>query len=103
MATLYITEFAVQGRDAAGYLLPAVPLEPPVAEQTVAIGASSAQSNAFNASTSLIRVHTDAVCSLAVGTNPTAAASNRRMAIGQTEYCAVPVGKAFKLAVITNT
>lgn len=103
MSTLYITEFARQGRDAGGWLLPTMAQEPPCTEQTVAIGASSVASNAFNALTAFVRIHADAVCSIAFGTSPTAAATNRRMAAGQTEYFQVPVGGGFKVAVITNT
>lgn len=75
---------------------------PAVAEQTVAIGGASAQSAAFNAATKIIRVHTDAICSIKVGgTNPTATATTMRMAAGQVEYFGVAPGD--KIAVITNT
>lgn len=103
MAVLFVTEFARQGRDANGVSVFAVAEEPPVADQTVAIGATSAQSNAFNAGTYLVRVHTDAICSIAFGTNPTASATTRRMAANTTEYFGVPAGKSYKVAVITNT
>lgn len=104
MATLYVTEFARQGRDLAGYLNQnGAPEQPPVAEQTVAIGASSAASNAFNASTAIVRLHTDAICSVEFGASPTASATKMRMAAGQTEYFAVTPGSGFKVAVITNT
>lgn len=104
MAKLYITEFARQGRDAAGYLQQNGAAEqPPVAEQTLAIGSSSAASSAFNAATSFVRVHTDAICSVEFGTAPTATASTMRLAANQTEYFAVPKGQSYKVAVITNT
>ncbi|HWU70677.1 MAG TPA: hypothetical protein VN017_04915, partial [Pseudoxanthomonas sp.] len=74
-----------------------------VAEQTVAIGASSAVSSAFNASTAIVRLHTDAICSVEFGAAPTAAATNMRLAAGQTEYFAVVPGSGFKVAVITNS
>lgn len=74
---------------------------PPIVEQTVNIGASSAQSSAFNANTRMIRVHTDAVCSVAIGSNPTATANAMRLAAGGTEYLEVEPGH--KIAVITNT
>lgn len=64
MATLYITEFAeIQGGDNNGKV-PVVKL-PPLAEQTVAIGAET-DSAAFNAATKFIRVHCDAICSIKV-------------------------------------
>ena len=102
MAVLFITEYARQGRDAAGYGLVAAE-EPPVANQTVAIGATSAQSNALDAKTHFIRVSTDAICSIEIGTNPTASATTRRLPADTTEYFAVPAGKSYKVAVITNT
>lgn len=102
MATLYVTEFAAQGRDARGYVAP-VALEPPVANQTVAISGVSAASNAFAANTGLVRIHTDTTCSIAFGTAPTATTSTRRLPANATEYFAVPVGQSYKVAVITNT
>jgi len=74
---------------------------PAITEQVVAIGGTSTQSNAFNALTRLIRVHTDAICSIAISSNPTATANTSRMAAGQTEYFEVNAGD--KIAVITNT
>lgn len=99
---VYITEFARYGRSSDGYKMP-VPEEPRVANQTVAVGAGSVQSSAFNALTSVIRIHTDVICSIELGTNPTASATTRRMAANTTEYIAVPLNAAFKLAAITNT
>lgn len=104
MATLYVTEFARQGRDLAGYLNQnGCPEQPPVAEQTVAIGASSAASAAFNANTSIVRLHADAICSVEFGAAPTAATTTMRMVAGQTEYFTVVPGSALKVAAITNT
>lgn len=95
MATLYITEYInIDGTRQ-------VPTEPPLAEQTVSISASSVQSNPFNAQTSLIRVHTDAICSVLVGKNPTVTAASGRLAANQTEYRGVFPGQI--MAVITNS
>ena len=102
MAVLYITEYARQGRDAEGYKM-VVAGEPAVTNQTVAIGGASAQSSAFNAGTKFVRIHTDAICSIDFGTNPTATTSTRRMAANTTEYFEVPMGQSYKVAVITNT
>ena len=94
MAKVYVTEFAAIDLN--------VSREPPLAEQTVAIGGGSVQcSNAFHASTRVIRVHTDAICSIALSGNPTATANTRRLAANQTEYFGVEGGQ--KIAVITNT
>ena len=101
MAKVYIEEVATMGRDLAGYRM-TVASEPPVASQTVAIGASSVQSAPFNASTTVVRVHVDAVCSIEIGANPTATASTRRMAASSTEYFGVPADQSFRLAVIQN-
>lgn len=97
MATLYIAEFRQVGD--LGRIQ--APEQPPYAEQTVAIGVGSVQSSAFNTATKFIRVHTDAICSIKIGSNPTATATTARMAAGQTEYFTVLAGH--KLAVIVNT
>jgi hypothetical protein len=102
MAKVFITEYARQARDASGFIM-VVADEPPVANQTVNIGGSSAQSSAFNALTRFVRVNTDAVCSIEFGTDPTATANTRRMAANTTEYFGVPLGGNYKIAVITNT
>lgn len=99
MAVLYIAEythFPVR----QGNVVQA-PNDPPVAEQTVAIGAGSVQSAAFNAKTRVLRIHTDAICSILIGPDPTATAAKARLAANQTEYRVVQPGD--KLAVITNT
>lgn len=105
MATLYVTEYATLGESSKG--TPNLPEEPPVAEQTVAIGGGSIQSSQFNAKTRVIRLHTDTVCSILVGTNPVVTTSNQRMAANQTEYKALLlVGNPppqMKVAVIANT
>lgn len=94
MAKVYITEFTAIDLN--------VSREPPLANQTVAIGGSSVQcSNAFHAATRVIRVHTDAICSIEIGNNPTATANTRRMAADTTEYYGAEGG--MKIAVITNT
>lgn len=97
MATLYVAEFERprnQWVDIAN--------APPLAEQTVAIGGTStACANAFNAKTAMIRVHCDAICSIAIGSSPTAAATNMRLPADTIEYFSVMPNH--KIAVITNT
>ncbi|MDE1830240.1 MAG: hypothetical protein KGI25_07955 [Thaumarchaeota archaeon] len=102
MAVLYITEFVGMGGDRNAHMIP-VTQQPPIAEQTVSIGASSLQSSAFNNSTGIVRLHTDAICSVEFGTNPTATATKARMAANQTEYFTVPQGQSYMVAVITNS
>lgn len=99
MATLFITEF-VQFPTVQGNPIQA-PMEPAVAEQTVAIGGASVASAAFNAKTRLVRLHTDAICSVKFGSAPVASATTARLAAGQTEFHAVSPGD--KVAVIVNT
>ena len=100
MATLYIEEFASLPALSNGQAIQAG-LQPSVAAQTVAIGAASAQSSAFNASTKFVRLHTDVVCSYLFGADPTATATSPRMPADATEYFAVIAGQ--KVAVIENT
>jgi hypothetical protein len=51
----------------------------------------------------MVRIHTDAICSISFGTAPTATATNRRLAANQTEYFGVPLGGSYKVAVISNS
>lgn len=101
MAVLYITEYAqpavFSGNPAQ------IAMEPANADQTVAIAGSSAASSAFANTTNLVRLETDAICSVKFGTAPTATATTRRMQAGDIEYFGVPVGASYKVAVITNT
>lgn len=99
MATLYVSEYSQAGTAGPG-MLP-VAAEPGATTQTVAIGGTSAQSSAFGTTTRFVRVHTDAICSIAFGSNPTATTAKLRMAANQTEYFAVRAGD--KVAVISNT
>jgi hypothetical protein len=104
MATLYIEEYWGAGRpqSADGYLgAPLTSQSQPSFNQIVAITGSSTQCAAFRDTTILIRVHTDAICSVKVGTvNPTADTTCARMAANQTEYFSVRGGE--KVAVISN-
>jgi len=94
MAKLYITEFAESDINSAK--------EPPLADQSFTFTGTSTQcSNAFNARTRLVRIHTDAICSIVFAKDPTATADNRRLAINSTEYFSVEGG--LKVAAITNT
>jgi hypothetical protein len=94
MAKGYVTEFkdvnAGSPVAAGGYL-----------EQTPVTFTTTTQSAAFAANTVLIRVHVDAICSIAIGKDPTATTSTMRLVAGQTEYFAVSAGD--KIAFVTNT
>lgn len=103
MAVLYVTDFTSIGND--GFANPISSAALPYNQtQTVAIGASSAQTtNAISNNSRVVRLHSDAICSFAVGSNPTATATSPRLAANQTEYFWVPINSGIKVAVITNT
>ncbi len=101
MAKLYITEFSDFARLQNAGAQPWGALQSMIGDQTPISFSTSTQSVAFNAATRFIRVHTDAICSIAYGSNPTATTGNMRLAAGQTEYFAVKGGDM--LAVVSNT
>lgn len=97
MATLYIAEFERPRNQWVN-----IANAPPIAEQTVTISGASAPSVAFNAKTAMVRIHTDAICSIKFGaTAPTATVTNMRLAADTTEYFSVN-NNSF-VAVISNT
>lgn len=98
MAKLYVAEFERPRNQWVN-----IANAPPVAEQTVAIGgASTAATNPFGSKTAMIRVATDAICSIAIGgSSVTATTSNMRMAADQVEYFSVQPNQY--IAVISNT
>lgn len=100
MAKLYISEFA--GLRHRFHPIQ-VPSAPPVVEQTpVVIGGGSLQSAAFSASTHLIGLSADAICSVSVGgANPSATINNFRLPADTIVYFGVVPGD--KVAVIANT
>lgn len=99
MAKVYITEHT-HSRIVQGQLTNVVQM-PPLATQTVVNTGATTQSSAFNAKTQIICVHTDSICSIEIGSNPTATTSSRRLAANSTEYFQVSPGD--KLAAILNT
>lgn len=105
MAKVYITEFrgnAHAWKAAEVISAPQASDDDPVVEQTpITSGGASAQSAAFNGATRMIRIHTDGIISIAIGSNPTASTNTMRLAANQTEYFGVKPGE--KVAVITNT
>jgi hypothetical protein len=99
MAVCYISEYA--GTQFQGGNVTSPPQELS-SDQTVAIGAGSVQSVAFKATTNLVGITADSVCSIAFGPNPTATATNKRIAANTAPiYFGVQPG--WKVAVITNT
>ena len=100
MATLYITEFGGIKPDANGRSPQAMQV-PAIAEQTVAIGAASAKSSVFNSGTKMVRIVSDATCSILFGADPTATAVKMRISADSPEYFMTMPGH--KVAVITNS
>ena len=100
MASLFIAEFGGTQADALSPGMP-VAVAPPIANQTVAIGAASAQSAAVNSETRLVRLLADATCAVAFGANPTATAAALRLTANVPEYFQLRAGQSTKVAVIT--
>jgi len=98
MAVLYISEYAESGHITGPV---AVGAEPAIFNQTVTVTSSSAQSIVFKTNTRLVRLHTDVPCAIRFGSNPTAGATDARLAANQTEY--FQVAPVSKVAVITVT
>src|SRR5258708_27402227 len=103
MAKLYVTEYSDEGQTVRGASQIAAENAATVEQTPVVISGSSLSSAAFAATTQFVRIHTDAICSIAFGTAPTATANTRRLAADQTEYFGVPLGASYKVAVITNS
>lgn len=99
MAYLYVTEHTFP-KQSTGQLMPVVSA-PAVAHQRLSIGLSSEVSLPFSVDTRVIRVHTDAICSIEIGASPDATTSKTRLAANSTEYFQVSPGD--KIAVISNT
>lgn len=101
MPSLYITEFALSGRDANAVPVNVAAL-PAIQTQVVTISGASAASAALDPRTTLIRLHADANFSFVSGAAPVATVSNTRVASGGAEYFAVPSGSGLKIAAIVN-
>ena len=105
MAFLYITEHT-QLPQYQGSNTPA-PEMPPLATQRIDNTGATTQSAVFNSKARVIGLHTDSICSVEFGVNPTATTSSRRLAANSTEYFSIPshptVNGAMRLAVILNT
>ena len=101
-AFLYVSEFATPlGGVAGGGFLPT----PTLADQVIPYGAQYAVSAPFNAATRVIRIQSNGICAVKVGSKtPVAVAGlggGARMTAGQTEFYAVNPGDA--LSVIATT
>jgi hypothetical protein len=98
---IYISEYKVMAKTTGQKDDIAAAQEPSIATQTLSITGASLQSAAFNDETRYVEIHTDAICSISFGVNPTATTSHKRMAANQTQFFGVVPGH--KVAVISNT
>lgn len=105
MAVVYITEFPKLAREDHGGPSGIIqtPVEPALAHQTVAIGATSVQSAKLHPDTRVVRIHTDAICHIHIDTDPTVSSGHRRLPANAIEYVGIPPGSNFKIAVITGS
>lgn len=93
MASIYITEYT-------GIRALATPVVGnATSAQAVAIGAASAQSVALAATTTLVRVFAGAKCTINIGANPTATATNT-IQLGEEQFDYFTVNPGEKIAVI---
>jgi len=99
---LYVTEYADAyhggSTDQASFVT-----EPANADQAIDFTAGATASSAFKNNTRLVRITSNAICSVLFGTNPTATVNNSRMAAGTERIIGVPMGAGFKVSAITNT
>lgn len=91
----YVTEFPLRVEGSVQ-----VAITPALADQQVTVSAASAQSAAFGANTSMVRISCDTTVSAVFGANPTATTANMRLPANVPEYFRVQAGA--KVAFITN-
>lgn len=99
MPKVDITEYAELSVSGRGSLIMAGQ-EPSLRNQQVDIVGTSTQSEALGDTTKFVRIHAEAPCRVAVGSNPTASSASMRMVAGGTEYLGVLPN--LKIAVIAS-
>jgi hypothetical protein len=100
LSSLYISEFSNLPITSNGVLNTAADAAQWLVDQRIAIGATSAASNAFNAATQYVLLSADSVCSVAwaqPGVTPTATASNLRIPPSAPRLFGVRPGRAVVL------
>lgn len=98
MANLYISEYA---QPSASSAQDQITVEP--STDQVVVFTTTTQSTTLLPNTQLVRVHSDGICSIKVGVNPTATTSNKRLVAGQDLFFQIPLSSGFKIAAVTNT
>jgi hypothetical protein len=96
MTTLTLCEYRDIGSTARGSV--AIPLEPPIAEQSIELGLTSQQSKSFAPDTCLIKLMANGDCNIAIGQDPDATNSVRHVAAGREQVLAVPANSKLKIA-----
>lgn len=99
MATLYLTQYDQLAKEEYG---PPVPTgqEPSLGDSVLAISGANEVSPTLHPRTRFVMVHTDVVCHIAFGTDPTATTSNRRLPADSTIFYGVGPETKLKIAVI---
>lgn len=94
MATLYVTEFSSAVSGIGSAFAPVLP-QPALAQQNLAIGATTNPSAAFTSKTNAVELYADAACTFifgAAGAVPAVVVGGNRMASGERRVYAVPPG-----------
>jgi hypothetical protein len=103
MSTLYVAEYEKLLVDSNGNVVMA-PHEPPLAEQTISIGVSSAKAtNPFSSRTKFVQLSTDVVCSVAFGNPANLAATSSNQRLGANAIVFKGVNPGDSVAAITNS
>lgn len=100
MPNLYIGEYCDIGTTSRGSI--PIPLDPPLAEQAVEIAGQSKQSSALAADTCIVKLMSDADCSIAIGPDPDATNSVRFLAAGKEQIITVLAGSKQRIAVVAS-
>jgi hypothetical protein len=95
--TLSIFEYSDVGSTQRGVVN--IPLEPPVAIQTIDVGATSVVSDFVSNSTVIIKLQSDEDAVFDVGPEPDASSSARKLVAGVETTIAIPPGKGMRIAV----
>lgn len=100
MPNLYVGEYCDIGSTTRGSI--AIPLEPPLNEQSVEITSQSKQSAPIADTTCIVKLISDADCAIAIGTDPDATNSVRYLAAGMERIITVLPGSKLKIAVVAT-
>jgi chromosome segregation ATPase len=100
MPSLYIGEYCDIGSTSRGSI--PIPLDPPLFEQSIDIGAQSKQSAVLAPDTCIVKLVSDADCAIAIGADPDASSSVRYLASGKEQILTVLPNTKLKIAVVAS-